>query len=35
MLFRSNEKLEDILGDVLSNTEKLKQLGEEAKTGEE
>ena len=30
-----NEKLEDILGDVLSNTEKLKQLGEEAKTGEE
>ncbi len=29
-----NEKLEDILGDVLSNTEKLKQLGEETKVEE-
>jgi len=28
-----NEKLEDILNDVLTNTEKLKQLG--AETGEE
>jgi type VI secretion system protein ImpB len=30
-----NEKLEDILGDVLSNTEKLKKLGDESKKGEE
>ena len=30
-----NEKLEDILGDVLSNTEKLKKLGKEAKKDEE
>jgi type VI secretion system protein ImpB len=30
-----NEKLEDILGDVLSNTEKLKKLGDEAHKGEE
>jgi type VI secretion system protein ImpB len=29
-----NEKLEDILGDVLSNTEKLKKLGQEAKKDE-
>jgi len=29
-----NEKLEDILGDVLSNTEKLKRLGEETKVEE-
>jgi type VI secretion system protein ImpB len=29
-----NEKLEDILGDVLSNTEKLKLLGEETKVEE-
>jgi type VI secretion system protein ImpB len=29
-----NEKLEDILGDVLSNTEKLKKLGEETKVEE-
>jgi type VI secretion system protein ImpB len=29
-----NEKLEDILGDVLSNTEKLKLLGEESKVEE-
>ena len=29
-----NEKLEDILGDVLSNTEKLKKLGKEAKKDE-
>ena len=27
-----NDKLEDVLSDVLSNTEKLKQLGEEAGT---
>jgi type VI secretion system protein ImpB len=30
-----NEKLEDILGDVMSNTDKLKKLGTEAKKGEE
>lgn len=30
-----NEKLEDILGDVMSNTDKLKKLGSEAKKGEE
>lgn len=30
-----NEKLEDLLGDVLSNTEKLKTLGEESKKAEE
>jgi type VI secretion system protein ImpB len=30
-----NEKLEDLLGDVLSNTEKLKTLGKETKKGEE
>jgi type VI secretion system protein ImpB len=30
-----NEKLEDILGDVLNNTEKLKKLGDESKKGEE
>jgi type VI secretion system protein ImpB len=30
-----NEKLEDILGDVLSSTEKLKKLGDETKKGEE
>jgi type VI secretion system protein ImpB len=30
-----NEKLEDILGDVMSNTAKLKKLGNEAKKGEE
>lgn len=30
-----NEKLEDILGDVLNNTEKLKTLGEETKKAEE
>ncbi len=30
-----NEKLEDILGDVLSNTEKLEKLGKEATKGEE
>lgn len=30
-----NEKLEDILGDVLTNTEKLKQLGTEAGKAEE
>ena len=29
-----NDKLEDILGDVLSNTEKLKQLGQESKSGD-
>ena len=30
-----NDKLEDILGDVLSNTTKLKKLGTEAKKGKE
>lgn len=30
-----NEKLEDILGDVLSNTEKLQRLGQETKKDEE
>lgn len=30
-----NEKLEDILGDVLSNTEKLQKLGDESKKVEE
>lgn len=30
-----NEKLEDLLGEVLSNTEKLKALGDEARKGEE
>jgi len=30
-----NEKLEDILGEVLSNTEKLKALGDEALKGKE
>jgi len=30
-----NEKLEDILGEVLSNTTKLKKLGTEAKKGKE
>lgn len=30
-----NERLEDILGEVLSNTEKLKQLGDVARTPEE
>jgi len=30
-----NEKLEDILGEVLSNTEKLKTLGDEALKGKE
>jgi len=30
-----NEKLEDILGEVLSNTEKLQQLGSEAQDGKE
>jgi type VI secretion system protein ImpB len=30
-----NDKLEDVLSDVLSNTEKLKQLGQEAGKGEE
>lgn len=30
-----NEKLEDILGDMLSNTEKLEKLGKEATKGEE
>ena len=30
-----NEKLEDILGDVLSNTEKLKTLGKETRKEEE
>lgn len=30
-----NDKLEDILGEVLSNTEKLKQLGTESKKHEE
>jgi len=30
-----NEKLEDALADVLSNTEKLKQLGEEAQSTQE
>ena len=29
-----NERLEDALGEVLSNTEKLKQLGDEARGGE-
>lgn len=29
-----NDKLEDILGDVLSNTEKLKQLGSESNSGD-
>lgn len=30
-----NEKLEDLLGDVLNNTEKLQKLGAEAKKSEE
>lgn len=30
-----NDKLEDVLGEVLSNTEKLKQLGSEAQQGQE
>ncbi|MFN4264876.1 MAG: type VI secretion system contractile sheath small subunit [Aquabacterium sp.] len=30
-----NDKLEDVLGEVLSNTEKLKQLGEEAQQAQE
>ncbi|AWI54193.1 type VI secretion system contractile sheath small subunit [Aquabacterium olei] len=30
-----NDKLEDVLGEVLNNTEKLKQLGEEAQQGGE
>lgn len=30
-----NEKLEDVLGDVLSNTEQLQKLGAEARQGEE
>lgn len=30
-----NEKLEDILGEVLTNTEKLKQLGDESKEEEQ
>jgi type VI secretion system protein ImpB len=30
-----NEKLEDILGDVLSSTEKLEQLGRETKPNQE
>lgn len=30
-----NDKLEDVLGEVLSNTEKLKQLGEEAQQVQE
>jgi type VI secretion system protein ImpB len=30
-----NEKLEDVLGDVLSNTEQLQKLGQEARQGEE
>lgn len=30
-----NDKLEDALGEVLSNTEKLKQLGAEAQQGQE
>ncbi|MCY7315835.1 MAG: type VI secretion system contractile sheath small subunit [Rubrivivax sp.] len=30
-----NDKLEDILGEVMSNTDKLKKLGTEAKKGEE
>jgi type VI secretion system protein ImpB len=30
-----NEKLEDLLGDVLSNTEQLKKLGEQAKQDQE
>ncbi len=30
-----NDKLEDVLGEVLSNTEKLKQLGTEAQQGQE
>jgi type VI secretion system protein ImpB len=30
-----NEKLEDVLGDVLSNTEKLKQLGAETQRAEQ
>ena len=30
-----NEKLEDILGDVLSNTEKLRTLGDESASAEE
>jgi type VI secretion system protein ImpB len=30
-----NEKLEDILGEVMSNTEQLKKLGAEAKDGKE
>lgn len=30
-----NDKLEDVLGEVLNNTEKLKQLGEEAQQAQE
>lgn len=30
-----NDKLEDVLGEVLNNTEKLKQLGAEAQQGQE
>jgi type VI secretion system protein ImpB len=30
-----NEKLEDVLGDVLSNTEQLQKLGQETRHGEE
>ena len=30
-----NDRLEDVLGEVLSNTEKLKQLGEEAQQAQE
>ena len=30
-----NDKLEDVLGEVLNNTEKLKQLGEETQQGGE
>ncbi len=30
-----NEKLEDVLGEVLSNTEKLKQLGEQTQADQE
>ena len=30
-----NDKLEDVLGEVLNNTEKLKQLGTEAQQGQE
>jgi len=30
-----NDRLEDVLSDVLSNTEKLKQLGQEASKDQE